>query len=526
MGEKSEGIATLLATARGLAQQVWRNRWLALGVAWTLSVIFAVAVARVPNRYEATARIYIDTQTVLKPLMAGLAFQPDIDQQVRMLARTLISRPQVERLRADASIGWEPVPAERLHLEVDDLLRRIKVDSYGSGNVYVVSFRDTRPERAVRVVDMIVKTFFNSSNQSKLKDSEEARRFIEDEIRVYEGKLVAAENALKDFKLKNFGLSGVPGPGQDYFARVSTLTDEISKLRLELAAAEQSRDALRRELSSEPPQLPLEAMPGQAVQAPTELDTRLEAQRRQLDELLRRFTEAHPDVQSARRSLDAMETQKRAETEARKRAAESGGRQLAPTNPSYQRIRVSLADAEANVAAVRARVAAQQTRLEQVRALASRVPQVEAELTQLNRDYEIIRKNYEQLVSRRESASLGEKLDQTSSLADFRVIDPPRAASKPVFPDRLAMAGVAALAAIGLGLLVAFVRSHLNPLIDGLKSLQDLTNRPVLGTVSLLRDPMTLERDRKRMVLLSGLFVGLILLQIVWVGWIAVQTRL
>ena len=64
------------------------------------------------DRYEASARIYIDTQSVLKPLMAGLAFQPNIEQQLRMLARTLISRPNIEMLRASPD-GWTSPPGRR-----------------------------------------------------------------------------------------------------------------------------------------------------------------------------------------------------------------------------------------------------------------------------------------------------------------------------------------------------------------------------------------------------------------------------
>ncbi len=524
MAERSDSAPPLSLDYKALLYQIWRHRWLALAVAWSLSVVSAIAISFVPNRYEATARVYIDTQTVLKPLMAGLTFQPDIDQQVRMLARTLLSRPNIERLRADVSIGWDTPKSDRLQFEVDDLLRKIKIESYGSGNVYMISYRDVKPDRAVNVVGALVKTFFASSNDSKLKDSEDARRFIEDEIRTYESKLTLAENALKDFKQKNFGVSGVSG--QDYYARVSTLADEVSKLRLELTAAEQSRDALKRELSSEPPQLPVEALPGQAVVAPTELDMRLDAQRRQLDELLRRFTDVHPDVQSLRRSIDQLESQKKLEAEARKRAAESNGRQLAPTNPAYQRIRVALAEAEASVAALRGRVAAQQARLDQVRAVANRVPQVEAELTQLNRDYEIIRKNYEQLVSRRESATLGEKLDQSSSLADFRVIDPPRTAPKPVFPDRLSLAVIAAFVALVAGVAAAFARSQLQPLVRSIKALQEISGRPVLGSITMLRDTSAIRRDRQSMVALVGATLALLGLQVAWLGWIALQTRL
>jgi polysaccharide chain length determinant protein (PEP-CTERM system associated) len=503
-------------------RQIWRNRWLGVVVAWGMFLALAITISFVPNRYEASARIYIDTQTVLKPLMAGLAFQPDVDQQVRMLARTLVSRPNIERLRADRAVGWEDTSAMAVQQDVDRLMNKIKVEPLGTGtNVYLISYRDESPSRARRVVDALVQSFEIASSSDKRKDSQDARKFIEVEIKAYETKLIASENALKDFKLRNFGVSGVPA--QDYFARVSALSDEVSKLATELNAAEQSRDALRRELSIEPAQLPVEALPGQPANVQTELDSRIEAQRRQLDDLLRRYTDAHPDVQGAKRVLGLLEGQRRAEQEARRHAASAAGTTMAPTNPVYQRIRGSLADAEASVASLRARLGSERAKLDQVRALANRVPQVEAELAQLNRDYEIIRKNYDALVSRRESASLGEKIDQSASLAEFRIIDPPRAGDRPKFPDRVSLMILAIAAALCTGLGASWIWTRLNPVVESLQQLAILSGRQVLGSVSLVADASLLTRQRRNLVAWGFAAVLLILVQGTWLGWMATR---
>jgi polysaccharide chain length determinant protein (PEP-CTERM system associated) len=504
-------------------RELKRSRWLAVGVAWLVSLIVAVIVVMRPDQYEASARIFIDTQTVLKPLMTGLAFQPDTDQQVRMLARTLISRPNVERLRADKEIGWKDSRQDTIDRDVDDLMNKIKVLPSEKGNIYQISYRDNDPSRARRLVDRLVHNFVDSSGSDKRRDSEEARKFIEEQIRTHEVKLSEAENALKNFKLRNFGVSGVPT--QDYFGRVSALTEEVSKLRLDLTSAEQSRDALKRELAGEEPQLPVEALlPQAAAPVVTEVDARLDGQRRLLDDLLRRFTEEHPDVINARRVVASLEAQKRQETEARA-AATKARPPAAATNPVFQKIRFALAEAEANVASLRVRLSSQQNRLEEVRAVATRAPQAEAELAQLNRDYDVIRKNYEQLVSRRESATMGERIDERAPLTEFRIVDPPRTAPMPVFPNRLSIAALGALAAIAAGVGAAIGVGKLKPLVRGLTNLAELTGRPVLGSVSLLLDGRAIQRERWALVGVAGASVSLIAVQVAWIAWVAMNSR-
>ena len=520
-----------IAIAQELLREVWRGRWLAVGVAWGASLLLGVAVLLIKDRYEASARVYIDTQSVLKPLMVGLAFQPDIDQQIRMLARTLISRPNIELLREAQDIGWEPNDPKTHEQEIQRLTRDIKMGPGGGGaNVYAISYRDSDPQRAQRLVERLVKMFVSSGGDSKKKDSEDARNFIEEEIRTYEAKLVEAENKLKDYKLKNFSVTGVSA--QDYFARMSALSDEVNKLRLEYSAAEQARDALKRELSSEAPQLPLEALGpqgGTAAPIVSEHEARLDTLKKQLDELLRRYTDEHPDVISTRRTIGQLELLKRQDLEAKRAAAaaaRSGSGPAAATNPVFQKIRFALAEAEANVASLRVRLGTQQARLSETRALASRAPQTEAELTQLNRDYDIIRKNYEQLVARRESASLGVKIDQSAPLAEFRIIEPPRTAPTPVFPNRLTLALLALLIAIGAGIGAALLKSRLRPVVLSTKALRELSGRPVLGTVSLLVNEPARQSQRLSLMGLLGAIASLLLVQAAWLGWVAVHSRI
>src|SRR3979409_454221 len=94
----------------------WRYRWLAVISAWIIALGGWIAVYLMPDRYEASARVYVDTQSVLRPLLAGLAVQPNVDQMVTMMSRTLISRPNLEKVirMADMDIGLNSEDRERL----------------------------------------------------------------------------------------------------------------------------------------------------------------------------------------------------------------------------------------------------------------------------------------------------------------------------------------------------------------------------------------------------------------------------
>jgi polysaccharide chain length determinant protein (PEP-CTERM system associated) len=505
-----------------LAGSVWQHRWMAVAVAWIVAVVGALVVWVVPERHEARARVYVDTQTVLRPMMVGLAFQPDIDQQVRMLGRTLISRPNVERLVNNPAIGLEKMGPGQLDAQIESLMKTIKVELTGGNNLYAISYRDQDPVRARKLVEVLVSMFMESGLDSKRKDSADASRFIDEQIRQYEGKLTEAENRLKDFKLKNMSVAATTN--QDYFGRIQSLTDDVNRLRVQLGAAEQSRDATRRELGNEEPNLPVAA--ASAVSLTPDLDSRIEAQKRQLDEMLRRYTEEHPDVLTTRRIIGQLEEQRRRELEIARNAAGGGvaRRAAAATNPVFQRLRLNLAEAEANVASLRSQLGNQQTRLDETRAQATKVPQAEAELVQLNRDYEIMRRNYDQLVQRREAASLGVKIDQNSSLTDFRLIEPPRVLPSPVFPGRIQLAIGAMLLSVILGVAAAYAQTLLNPVFSSERELREFTKRPVLGSLLKVDDPRERDLDRQDRFKLAGVMGLFVLANVGWVAWISLHS--
>ena len=482
---------------------IWRRRWVGVMVAWVVGLIAAAVILRMPDQYEATARVHVDTQSVLRPLLAGLALQPNLDQQVVLVSRTLISRPNVERLIRMTDMDLKvKTPADRDEM-IDVLTRKLKIDGSARDNLYAISYRDPSPDQAKRVVQSLLSIFVESSLGNTRKDTDVARRFIEEQIRQYEKRLEEAEARLKDFRLKNMNLVGADG--RDYFARMATLGEALSAAKLELRAAEQSRDALKRELAGEEPVYLPETPAGTPGAPVSELDPRIDSQKKSLDELLRRFTDQHPDVVGVRRVIGQLEEQRRQELAARASAATaSGQRPTINANPVIQQLKISLAEGEANVASLRAKVSELETRYAQLRAAARMQPELEAELTQLNRDYDIQKKQYEGLVTRRESAAISGSMDATAGVADFRVIDPPIVAPKPVAPNRLLLLAGALVGALAAGIAASFLLSQIFPTVRDARRLRELAGRPILGTITMLANPAVVRRRRWNNWLFAG----------------------
>ena len=513
----------LLGQAISVLKGMWRHRWPGLAVAWFVAAVGIVVVLAVPDKYEASARIYVDTQSILKPLMSGLAVQPNVDQQVMMLSRTLISRPNVEKVIRMADLDLTSTSKTAQEDLIETLTKTLEIKNAGRDNLYTLSFRDRSPDKAKRVVQSLVSIFVESSLGETRKDSDTAKKFIEEQIKNYVAKLEEAEGRLKVFRLKNLELQ--TGDGKDMASKVGEITTQLNQAKLELREAENARDAAKRQIDAEKSQTvnvtSRSILQESALSVSTpEIDARIVAQKQNLDGLLQRFTDQHPDVVTTRKLIKDLEEQKRKEVqELRKTAMASPITGSGPgMNLITQELGRMFAASEIQVAALRARVGEYESRVQRSREMMKTAPQIEAEFAQLNRDYGIHKKNYEDLVARRESASLSGDLEGASGVADFRLIDPPRASQKPVAPNRLLLLPVALAAALAAGLGIAFVLSQLRAVFFDARAVRNTIGLPILGVVTLVLSDAArarARRDLKRFGFASSGLVGIFVIAVV-----------
>ena len=517
----------LISQVSIIARGIWKHRWPGLLVAWVVGAIGAAVVLWVPDKYEASARIYVDTQSILKPLMSGLAVQPNVEQQVVMLSRTLISRPNVEKLirMADLDLGEKSKDAQEALVE--RVTKSLEIKNTGRDNLYTLGFRDPNPEKAKRVVQSVVSIFVESSLGDTRKDSDSAKKFIDEQIKTYVAKLEEAESRLKQFKLRNIEVS--TADGKDMSSRLGEVGDQLNQARLELREAENARDAAKKQLEVEKTQSASITSRSLLQESATsiatpEIDSRIDAQKRSLDGLLQRFTDQHPDIISARKLIKDLEDQKKKEVLELRKVAMAMPAASAGTSLAQQELSRLLVTSEIQVASLRARVNEYESRFGKARVMMKSAPQIETEFSQLNRDYAIHKKNYEDLVARRESAVLSGDLEGTSGVADFRLIDPPRVSPQPVAPNRLLLLALALLGSLAAGIATAFLASQLRAVFFDAHTLRDFVGLPLLGVVTLVPNESVRSRgksDLRRFVFASSGLIGAFIAGIVVLAFLS-----
>lgn len=465
---------------------VWKHRHLGFLTALALGSLAAIAIFVIPSRYEGSARAYVDTQSILRPLMEGMAVQPDVTQQLAMMSRALLSRANLERIGETARVFKPDETAAEREQTINDLRKAIEFQPAGRENFFTLRFRSRSPEVALSVVRSTLDIFVNSTRSNQAQDTRQALDFLDEQIGQYETRLVAAESALKEFKLRNIEV--MPNLQSDYFAQTAEAQRNLQSAQLELQQMLNARRAIEQQLVGVPESF-ASADPRAGGATQSDAARRLSDAQERLGDLRMRYTERHPDVQNTARMVRELEAARRAEIAAAASGQPNPAGQILIPNKVFQDLKVSLASTDAQVASLRARVADAGRRLDAVRRLAKTVPAVEAEYKQLNRDYEVNKTNYEKLVSRRESALLSGNLDATSGAGDFRVVDPPKVSSEPVWPNRPVLLLLGLAGSLAAGLFAAVVRAQSSPAFHDVYSLRSATDMPVFGAVSLARRP-------------------------------------
>src|SRR5260370_3485114 len=144
---------------------------------------------------ESQARIYVETESLLSQLLRGISVEGNIAQQVDYMQRTLLSRPNLEKLMRMTDLDLQITNQTEKETFLKDLAKRIAITGGGAAgrNLFSVTFSDQAPEVAQRVVQSLLSIFVESNVGQSRTDIEKARQFLDVQIAEYEQQLRQTE---------------------------------------------------------------------------------------------------------------------------------------------------------------------------------------------------------------------------------------------------------------------------------------------------------------------------------------------
>jgi polysaccharide chain length determinant protein (PEP-CTERM system associated) len=466
----------------------WQYRWYGLAAAWIVCLAGWVAVAFIPDVYQSSAKVYIDTDTLMRPLLKGIVVSTDTQQEISVMLRTLLTAPNVERVVRVTNPKASAMTQSQMQDAVAEMTQNVSLKASGTKNLYSIGYSDSDPVYAQSVAQALLSVMVDSNVGDLRRESDDARSFLDSQIANYEQKLAAIDKRKAEFKAAHLSVFINDND-------IDTARTAVGQAQNQIAEVGARVRSLRMQLASTPATIDVNApAPISLGGAGTIADKRqqLGQARAKLAELQARFTEGHPDVIAQRQLVEHLKAEISNKTSKEEDPSLQG-----ISNPAYVMLRTKLADEEVNMAVAQQHLADAQKRVDEAATHAAESILIKRQYEVLDRDYQALKSNYEALVQRRESASISQAAgDQQSSMV-FRVVDPPVTPNRPVEPNRILFNLLVMLGGVAAGAGTSIALGQVSGKFLTMEQLSEAFALPVLGAITIARTAADMARMRR-----------------------------
>lgn len=489
----------------------YRHKGLVFAFTIVVFLLAAYVAATMPNIYRSSSLILITPQRIpanfVAPTVTG-----GVADRINSISQEILSRTRLESIIKEFGLFSGGGAMED---RVVSFRSGIRLD-VRRNDAFQISFDSGNPETAMKIVNRLASLFIEQNLQVREQQAIGTTNFINAEAERLRKELEEQESLVTHYKVNNrFEL---PDQLDANLRMVEQLRDEL-KGNLATAASMQERlGSLQKQLVEANAPLPATTKPGDNEIKLSNLpaNQKIQIRQKELELLLIRYSEKHPDVMRVRAEMAAIQKELEAEKE---KAKASGSSKQSSDNPLKQIIeeqidslKSSLNAIQGSNAELRNAIAVYQKRLENI-------PMRGIELTKVTRTYDITLRKYQDLLAKGLESQLSENLEKKQKGEQFQVIDPANLPLSPVKPNRPFILFGGLIAGIIGGLAAAFLWDLLDRSFKNSDDLAGFIDLPILATIpTIITRGAILERRRAQGLLgistLGVLLVGLILVRL------------
>ena len=435
-------------TADQMLRALWRRKALVGSIALAVFAVGAAGVLAQPSVYTATAVVRVEPQRPAEDMVHRTVSEL-VEQRLLTVRQELMARPVLEKAIREMNLYPETVSEDGMEAAVEAMRKDIEVRVEGE-NAFSLTVSSSDPETAQRVANRLPAVFAEETLKARQAQASRAVKLFDDELKQLSVTVADWEKKIAQFKVDHMGeLPEQLEMNMRGLERTSAMMQTKSE---ELRVAEARRSDLARARNA------ADSEAGRFEAAENALNRQLVSARQQ-------WTDDHPEIKRLESEAAGM-TQKRKEAEGRMWAERA------------ERARVAdlISTIQGEIEGLQKQAQTYQQRMDNT-------PRWTHELSVLNRDYEITRTKYQSVLSRKVEAELAEQMEAASQKSLFNVISPADTPAVPARPDRFSGLIVAALVAIGLGMLVGVVLTLRDDSLSDQSEARERLPLPVLAVV-------------------------------------------
>ncbi len=213
-------------------QQIkWKNylriflqrKWLFFLPFFSVLSVTVIISFILPKVYSAKAKILIEEETMINPLLRNLAVSAPVSGKLHQLREEILSWPRLVQLVEELNLSKSKSSSREFEALMEGIRKKISV-TMSEDDVVIISYSDHSPVIAQKVVNTISDIFIRKNLTSQAEESSSATDFIRDQLDIYKKKLETSEEAMRNFK-ETYGLQ------MPLAAQINT---ELARLEAEL----------------------------------------------------------------------------------------------------------------------------------------------------------------------------------------------------------------------------------------------------------------------------------------------------
>lgn len=488
-----------------------RRKWL---IVFSFLLIFfgaTVYTVLAPDLYQSSMKLLLIPPTVSEGVVRSNV-NIGTRERLTILQQEILSRARLLGVINEFGLYRGDDEEER----VDKTRRRLTIskNDLEANNTFSLAFYHEDPKVAMMIASRLGSLFIEGNIISREATGKETSTFLESRLQETRVRLEQQEDKIKRYKLQYGG--ELPQQEQSNLNRLQRLqeqiknnSDSIARLQDRKVFMEAQISNMERNIRAAENMNPFESAGSGTQASPGGLLSELAMRRKKLEELSEKFTPLYPAVVQARWEVKQLEEKIAIMRRSAKNTKGVSSPDLQNTNwesAESQRLRDQVAAIDLEIVALKRESANTARTIDQIQHKVERLPQREQEMISLSRDYDNIKKSYEELMAKKLDSQISQKLEEKQRGEQFKVLEPADLPTRPSKPNRLKVLGLAFLASLLIGAGGPFALEMLDPTLRGTGEFKYFFDMPILAVLPVIQnDRLNRQIAVRRAVVVGGL---------------------